>query len=192
MDKKSKVFFLVFFLLIVGSIAVTYYRTIVQRDYMIQAESDCDPYTEACFIYVCDPEAEECTGDPVEDTWYYKLIDRNAKNMPLCDPSDESCEVLTCPEGEADCTITFCDPTTADEGVECSDPATYTLENPIEEEGTEEEGIEEESGEEEVTDNIEGAAVATPESDALEGEKTVPNGAGVETTGKEESAAPEN
>jgi len=137
MDKKSKIFFFVFFLLIVSSIAVTYYRFMVQRDYMIQAEADCDPYTESCFVYVCDPEAgEECTGDPVEDTSYYKLIDRNAKNIPLCDPADETCTALVCGEGEADCSYTLCDPATATDGEACNDPITYTLENPIEEENS--------------------------------------------------------
>lgn len=144
MDKKSKIFFIVFFLLITGSVAATYYRYIVERDYIIQAEADCDPYTEACFVYVCDPEAgEECTGDPAEDTSYYKLIERNAKNIPLCDPNDETCDVLTCPEGEEDCAITLCDPVTAEEGMECSDPLVYTLENPIEEEDAVEEAADE-------------------------------------------------
>lgn len=140
MDKKSKIFFLVFFLLIAGSVAATYYRYIVARDYIIEAEADCDPYTEACFTYVCDPEAgEECTGDPAEDTSYYKLIQRNAKNIPLCDPDEEGCEALVCPPGEAECEITFCDPATAEEGMVCTDPTAYTLENPIEEEGAAEE-----------------------------------------------------
>lgn len=134
MDKKSKIFFLVFFLLIVSSIAVTYYRFMVQRDYMIQAEAECDPYTESCFVYVCDPATETtCTGDPVQDTSYYKLIDRNAKNIPACDPADETCTALVCGEGEADCAYTLCDPATAKDGEACNDPVAYTLENPIEE-----------------------------------------------------------
>ncbi|MFZ2299740.1 MAG: hypothetical protein WAW00_01225 [Candidatus Moraniibacteriota bacterium] len=139
MDKKSKIFFIVFFLLIAGSVAVSYYRFIVARDYIIQAEAQCDPYTEACFTYVCDPTAgEECTGDPVEDTSYYKLIYRNAKNIPLCDPNDENCAALTCPEGEAECSFTLCDPATAEaDSVVCNDPVAYTLENPIEEESAE-------------------------------------------------------
>ncbi|NCQ06370.1 MAG: hypothetical protein GW815_02300 [Candidatus Moranbacteria bacterium] len=143
MDKKSKIFFIVFFLLITSSVLVTYYRFMVQHDYIIQAEADCDPYTESCFVYVCDPEAgEECTGDPVEDTSYYKLIDRNAKNIPSCDPADETCTALVCPEGEADCSYTLCDPATANDGEVCNDPVVYTAENPLEEEeATDEEEV---------------------------------------------------
>ncbi len=177
----EKILFIVFALLIAGSVAVSYYKFMVVRDYIIQAEAECDPYTEACFVYVCDPEAgEECTGDPVEDTSYYKLIHRNAKNIPLCDPNDEDCEALTCPEGEEECTITLCDDATAEEaGVTCSDPIAYTLENPIEEEdeeGTEEEGGAEE-GDTEETDAMEedaDAADNTDGTDAAADESTTP------------------
>src|SRR3989344_4651117 len=136
MDKKSKIFFLVFFLLIVGSVAATYYRYVVARDYIIQSETDCDPYTEACFVYVCDPEAgEECTGDPIEDTSYYKLINRNAKHIPSCDPAEEGCDVWVCPPGEADCSFTLCDEAAAEDGAVCNDPIAYSLQNPVIEDG---------------------------------------------------------
>lgn len=130
MDKKSRLLFTVFFLLIIGSIALTYYRYFVVRDYIIEAQVDCDPNYERCFTYVCDPEAgEECTGRPEEDTSYYKLIYRNAKHIPLCNPMEEGCEVSVCPPNEEDCEITFCDPLTAEEGVICTDPDAYLLQN---------------------------------------------------------------
>lgn len=133
MDTKTKMFFIVFFLLIAGSVSVSYYKFIVKRDYIIEAQADCDPYSEKCFVSVCDPSAgEECTGNPKEDTSYYKIIRRNAQNIPLCDPKDEGCEALVCPSGEKECEIIFCDPETAKEGVVCNDPDVYTLENPIE------------------------------------------------------------
>jgi len=149
MDKKSKIFFLVFFLFIALSVGATYYRFMVQHDYMIKAEADCDPYTESCFVYTCDPVVDgECTGDPLADTSYYKLIDRNAKNIPLCDPADENCTALVCGEGESDCSYTLCNPATATEGEACNDPTTYALENPVEEEEVvgEEEGSVDEEG----------------------------------------------
>ena len=158
MDKQSKIFFIVFFLLIAGSVGAAYYRYVVARDYIVQAEAECDPYTEVCFIYVCDPEAgEECTGDPAEDTSYYKLISRNAKNIPLCDPAEEGCEALMCPEGEAECAITLCDPATAEDGVECNDPDAYTLENPLEDAEEEESATDEDEMDEEEGDISEGA-----------------------------------
>lgn len=137
MNKKSKIFFTVFGLLISFSVAVSYYQFMIKRDYIIEAEADCDPYTEACFVYVCDPETEECTGDIKEDTSYYKLINRNAKNIPLCNPGEEGCDAVVCPSGEKGCSFTLCDETVAEDGVTCSDPLVYAAENPIEEEVTE-------------------------------------------------------
>ena len=137
MDKKSKILFLVFFLVLAGSIFLTYYRYMVVRDYIIEAEVSCDPMVESCFVYVCDPESgEECTGDPEQDTSYYKLLHRNAKNIPLCDPEEADCLAAVCQPGEADCQVTLCDSTGA-EDVTCSDPETYQMEHPLSEESDE-------------------------------------------------------
>lgn len=127
-------FFIIFGLLIFGSVAFTYYRIVMKRDYTISAEAECDPYLEKCFIYVCDPTAEECTGDPEEDTSYYKIMKRKAFNIPLCDPNiDETCEALICSEGEVDCSYELCEEENAD-GIECVDPEQYAIDNPPEEE----------------------------------------------------------
>jgi len=141
-DKKSKIFFLVFFLLIAVAVGATYYRIMIKKDYIISTETDCDPYTENCFVWECDPEStvegEACTGDPETDIWYYKIIKRNAGRIPLCDPNDENCTALVCDENEPECSETLCDETTKEEqGVECVDPVQYTAENPVEEEAAE-------------------------------------------------------
>jgi hypothetical protein len=106
----------------------------VKKDYIISAQTDCDPTLENCFIWNCDSESqvegEACTGDPEEDTWYYKIIKRKAANIPLCDPNDENCEALICPENEADCEEVLCSAETATEGEECSNPESYILEHP--------------------------------------------------------------
>lgn len=138
MDKKSKILIGVFVLLIVASVGVTYWRIMIKKDYVILAQADCDPYLEKCFVWECDPESTEegeaCTGDPEEDIWYYQNIRRQAFNIPLCDPNEETCEALTCPEGEADCAMEFCTPENVPEGETCNDPVEYTLANPPEEE----------------------------------------------------------
>jgi hypothetical protein len=138
-DKQSKIFFLALFLLIALSVGVSYYRFFVAKDYIIEAEAECDPAAEACFVYVCDPQAEECSGDPEEDTSYYKVVHRKAANIPLCDPSAESCDALVCQPDEKDCEETLCDPNDLAEGDLCSDPETYKMEHPAEEEGGSEE-----------------------------------------------------
>lgn len=132
MDKKSKIFFLVFFLLILGSVAMTYWRIVVKRDYIISAQQECDPATEACFASTCDPESdEECANTPEnERTTYYKTISKNAKNIPPCDPYKNECPTnLTCDSGEKDCEITLCDADNVPEGEECNDPIEYKKNN---------------------------------------------------------------
>jgi len=137
LDRKSKIFFLIFAILILVSVGVTYYRYMVKRDYIIQAQIDCDPTTENCFIWKCDPnsmvEGEECTGVPDKDIWYYKVLHRNAKNIPNCDPKDESCTAYVCGDGEKDCADVLCAPANVLKGEECNDPVKYNAENPPEE-----------------------------------------------------------
>ncbi len=139
MDKKSKILVVVFFLLIIGSVAFTYYRIMIKKDYLISSQVDCDPYTENCFIWNCDPEStvegEACTGDPEADVWYYKMAERNASRIPLCDPeTDENCQPFLCDSGELECAETLCSAETVAEGETCNDPVEYALNNPVEEE----------------------------------------------------------
>lgn len=134
LDRKSKILFAVLAILIVGSVAMTFWRYMVKNDYIIESQIDCDPETENCFIWKCDPmsleEGEACTGIPDNDTWYYKILQKNAKNIPLCDPSDENCDALACPEGEKDCQEILCTNEDAAKGEKCSNPEQYLLENP--------------------------------------------------------------
>lgn len=134
--RANKIFWLIFGLLIAGSIFATYWRIIVKRDYVIVAQAECDPYTEKCFTHICNPDPEvdgECTGDVAEDTWYTKNLHRVAYNIPECDPEDENCRALMCEENEKDCFYEFCNQTNLPEGDTCNDPEQYTKDNPIEE-----------------------------------------------------------
>lgn len=138
-------FFLAFlFLLIVFSIAVTFWKIIIKKDYIIEAQTDCDPYFQRCFIWKCDPasdvEGEKCVGDPEKDIWYYNIIRRNAGRIPLCDPNDENCAALICDEGEPECEQIFCtEENKAEQEAECNDPEQYILDNPVKEETIESE-----------------------------------------------------
>jgi hypothetical protein len=109
MDIKSKILLGILGVVIVLSVSTSYYRFLVLHDYVIETEIDCDPTYESCFTWECDSESEECTGNPEEDIWYYKLAYRNAKNIPACDLNDETCNQFACPEGgEADCVEILC------------------------------------------------------------------------------------
>jgi hypothetical protein len=192
-DGKSKVLFAVLGVLIAGSVAVAYYKYMIKRDYIIQAQTDCDPETENCFIWECDPdslmEGEACTGVPDNDIWYYKNVERNASRIPLCDPNDENCDALVCAEGEPDCREILCTSENVPEGETCNNPQEYLLENPPEaecEEGDEEclsdqEAVECEEGDEECLsektecDSEDPADCADASADGQSGEECAPD-----------------
>ena len=135
MDKKTRIFFLVFFGLIAISVLVTFFKYFVQKDYYIKAEAECDPYTEKCFVYVCDPETEkDCPEDEGERTSYYKYIEKKAYLIPLVDPNSEDFPGIECQKGENGCREILCDEKTVAKGEECNDPVKYTQDNPVEEE----------------------------------------------------------
>ena len=135
MDKKSKIFFLVLILCIAGSVWFTYYRIVMRQDYIVESQADCDPTSEKCFVYLCDPSTENCTGDVDADTSYYKLSRRKANMIPKCDPTDASCLPFTCGKNETDCEEIFCDAQTVKKGDECNDPQRYVIDHPpVEEE----------------------------------------------------------
>lgn len=139
-NKYGKYFFLIFGLLIAGSVFATYYRMVIQKNYIIETQVDCDPLENACFIWECDPisdvDGEKCTGDAEKDIWYYNLAKRNAANVPLCNPAtDETCTPLVCDLGEKDCEEIFCNEENAiEQGARCNDPVEYLKNNPPEEE----------------------------------------------------------
>ncbi|OGI22497.1 MAG: hypothetical protein A2808_03285 [Candidatus Moranbacteria bacterium RIFCSPHIGHO2_01_FULL_55_24] len=148
MKKKANFIFLLLIIIFAVSVFYAFLKFFVFRDYMIYAQTECDPSLESCFIYTCDPATEECTGDPEEDTWYYNLITKNAQNIAVCDPSAEECEELSCAPGEIGCEVAFCDEELAaeqGEGVTCSNPADFQEEET--EEGAEETEMTEEEGE---------------------------------------------
>lgn len=138
--RNGKIVLIAFACILIGAVAFTYLKIVVFRYYMITAQADCDPYSENCFVHVCDPDPNvdgECAGDPIEDTWYTKNMMRMAKNIPDCDPkTDESCTALVCGEGEKDCSYQLCDATNVPAGDTCNDPVEYTKNNPLAEEDT--------------------------------------------------------
>ena len=125
MDKKSKIFFSVFFIAVLIVTAVSFYKFYILKDYYIKLEAACDPTAEKCFVYECDPADDaECPANAEERLSYYKMIEKKASALPLCDPNDASCPVLACHAGE-DCKETLCDETTKTADEQCSNSAEY-------------------------------------------------------------------
>lgn len=137
----SEVFYVFLALIIVGATFAAYERFVVLHDYVIETEIECDPSVDACFVAICDPEEEECAGDPEEDTSFYKLISRNVSAFPDCSSSAESAcqQPDVCGEDEKECVATLCDTENAsDRETECTNPVDYTAVLPEEDETAEE------------------------------------------------------
>ncbi len=138
----SKILTIVFVVAVLCSVGFAYYRYMIQGDFLVKYQTPCDPSQGICFVYECDAAADECTGNPDEDTQYYSLIYRKASGVPECDPDESECDgAYTCQTTEHDCRITTCDEETAtNEGVTCSNPADFLPEESIEDESSAGEG----------------------------------------------------
>ncbi len=96
MDVKSQYLFLIMGLIILGSIAITYNRIIVLRDYEVLAHIACDPSYERCFS-----EEDE------DQTYYYKIIHKQARYINPCNPNEMECPELSCTAGEPGCSVEY-------------------------------------------------------------------------------------
>ena len=73
----------------------------------------------------CDPAIDsECPENQSERISYYKIVQKKARDIPLCDADSPDCQALACQAGE-DCKEIFCDETIKTEGVECGNPETF-------------------------------------------------------------------
>ena len=110
MDKKSKILFFVFGSIVIASFTISFMRYIVFQDYLVEMSIDCDPSRESCFVYECDPVEEECSEDPEEDIWYYKILEKKAYAFPECFSHGECYEEIMCLPEERNCSVILCNP----------------------------------------------------------------------------------
>lgn len=121
----NKIFYVILILLILVSIGVTFVKIVIRKDYQIVAETSCDPQTEKCFVYTCDPADDEtCPANESERTTYYKMVSKKAANIAACEATVEKigCDTeLSCIENEESCSYTFCDPDELTDGETCAE-----------------------------------------------------------------------
>ncbi|MGB3072838.1 MAG: hypothetical protein WBB68_01100 [Candidatus Moraniibacteriota bacterium] len=149
MDNNTKLVFVAFILAILLLGGVCYQKYFIQRDYSVYAEAPCNPLIETCFVHICDSNVEECTGDPAEDIFYYRGVEKRANQFPNCDPSSQDCVIAQCGEDEVSCSITSCDLHGTESS--CSSPDDFSSEESVNEgvdEGNSDEGNEEFSDQE--------------------------------------------
>lgn len=116
MDKKSTYLLSSLALIFIASVYWNYQVFFIQRDFIVDSTTTCDPRAESCFMS-CD--AGECGTD------YYAKITKRAYNIPVCNGAIEECESLICTPNEPDCEIIFCSEKTLQEDEACTSPEDF-------------------------------------------------------------------
>jgi hypothetical protein len=128
MTRSTRLFFAIILTVVFGSTIFSFYRFSFLRDYVITAETECDPAIESCFVRPCDPE-EDDVCDEDTDPSYYRIVEKQASSMPTCDPhEDASCDPFACESDSpvpgiqvpVSCIFTYCDEENVPDGERCS------------------------------------------------------------------------
>jgi len=119
-------FYIVFFILILISIGVTFYKVVILKDYQIIAETSCDPQTDTQACFAREEQVATTTPEGILSTTteisYYKQISKQAMSISQCEESAEKngcTEELSCTEAEKNCSYTYCDEKSVPEGEKC-------------------------------------------------------------------------
>ncbi len=122
MDKKSRIFFIIFSIIILAVTGASFYKFFIFKNYYTIVQAPCDPRYQKCFTITCDPAQDDtCPAEEQQRLSYYKLIEKKAYNIPSCDPDQSGCLALDCSPSD-DCTEIFCDENTTEMGVSCTGP----------------------------------------------------------------------
>ncbi|MDD4989810.1 MAG: hypothetical protein PHW31_00670 [Candidatus Pacebacteria bacterium] len=125
MAKNSKVFFIFFFSIIFIVIAISFYKYFILKDYYIKTQVECNPEKEKCFMAECDVSSDsECPENPSERINYYKIVEKKAFAIPLCDENSPDCLPFVCQE-KKNCKEILCDEATKTDGAQCSNSKTF-------------------------------------------------------------------
>lgn len=104
--KNFLLFSLIPLLILVG--CTSYFRFVVQHDYIVSFEGDCDPLEASCYIGC---EDDECTEE-----YYYTVIERNAADLyNQCGPDITDCDEAYECGTDISCSVSYCDPSEEEE-----------------------------------------------------------------------------
>ena len=102
---KKHFFPIIIVLMTILLVSASFLRFMVEHDYLVSFEGDCDPYTQSCY--------EDCEDDECTEMYYYSVIERSASEVyALCDTQDVSeCDAAyECQPDVEYCEVYFCDP----------------------------------------------------------------------------------
>ena len=101
---RNHFFFYILAPLMIIVSAFSYFRFIINNDYLIGYEGTCNPATEKCFT--------GCTDDACTESYYYSQMIKYAPDLyKECGKDITDCEAAnTCLPEDRNCSITYCDP----------------------------------------------------------------------------------
>ncbi len=108
---KNFFFSITIFIFLILLLGASYVRFILNTDYLVLFEGECDPSVASCY--------QGCNDNDCNDIYYYKLIERDATELyQLCGPSVVDCDkAYTCDNSEKTCNILYCNSTEEDDCV---------------------------------------------------------------------------
>ena len=114
MNKKTKYFIYFAILITLVVIFYGYQQYIVDKNFLIDVNTVCNPKTENCFVSDCSPKTDsECDITP------YKKIEVLDIYAPKC-LEEHNCSVFSCDnKNESDCSVTYCSSDTLEDGEKC-------------------------------------------------------------------------
>jgi len=95
--------------LIVILICASYFRFMVNNDYLVAYEGTCDPILHSCFVGCQDDDDSAVCAN----TYYYDKVQKYAVDVyAQCGKDITECEAanICLSRNDRQCTITFCDP----------------------------------------------------------------------------------
>ncbi|MGB3921969.1 MAG: hypothetical protein WBL19_01635 [Minisyncoccia bacterium] len=105
LDENTKRLFALVLILVFGVITFSTYKYYAQENYTLYIKTSCDPTLNNCFVQNCD--SEEDIRCPYTGDYYYKIILKNASQIPSCLSDDSNaCGELTC--NDDNCEIIYC------------------------------------------------------------------------------------
>jgi len=106
---REHFFFYIVVLLIVVISIISYYRFIINHDYVVGYEGVCDPATEKCF--------QGCEDDACTKVYYYSQMVKYAPDLYReCSKDITDCEAAnTCLPEDKKCSVTYCNPAVSGE-----------------------------------------------------------------------------
>ncbi|MSR87758.1 MAG: hypothetical protein EXS69_01145 [Candidatus Zambryskibacteria bacterium] len=118
MDDRSRYLICGFVIISAATAFFGYNKLFVERDFIVNNITKCNPQLERCFTW--------CEGGECEKNYYKKII-KNARNIPVCNGALEQCEPLFCIVGEEGCEITSCSEGVLEDGEACTDPINFQV-----------------------------------------------------------------